>query len=112
MTYTKRSSLGEIQIVVDRWKQSGLSMVRFAKEENISPSTFYNWVRRTGAGEAGKLKNKPLPSRLIKLPKNSNESLSCTLEIATPKGYTVQVHGGASSSELEVLLRTVLSCLD
>ncbi len=107
MTYTQRKTIAEIQVVVERWKQSELPMVRFAEEEGLSPSTFYNWVQRT---KASKHNRKKPESRLLKLPTRPQESSACALEISTPSGHTIRIQSGASSSEIEMIVRTVLAC--
>ena len=100
----KRRSLEEIRSILDHWQRSGQSKTAFARAEGIPLSTLAQWFFRHRPTKARRSSH----GRIQKLASVSPATTG--LEIVLPQGHRVLVPAAASAAELEVVLRTVLTC--
>ena len=85
--------------LIQKWKQSGLGVGTFCKQESISEGRFYEVRKRIDAGVARQSKkksdNKPkfVPVEIKAAVNNlSEQKASGYLEIVTPTGYMIRIH--------------------
>lgn len=84
-----------------RWRASGLSCSRFAREHGLSPSTLYRWSQQSGVDAPG-------PGfaevRVV------GGFRVATLEVQHPGGCVVRVTGAVDEAQLTSVLRALSAC--
>ncbi len=100
----KRRSLEEIRSILERWERSGQPKSAFARAEGIPLSTLAQWFSRHRPTKARRSSH----GRLRKIASVSPATTG--LEIVLPQGHRVIVPAATSAAELEVVLRTLLTC--
>ena len=100
----RRRSSEEIRRILERLEHSGQSQSAFARAEGIPLSTLAQWLARSRAKNA-----RPSPHGRIR--KLASVTPSTTgVEIVLPQGHRVIVPAATSAAELEMVLKTVLTC--
>ena len=91
------------QMVIETWRNSGISVSKFCKAEGLSEGAFYNWRKRlSGIASQPSEPSEPSPSAFIKvaLPRNNH----AFLELELSSGSTLRIHSGADSKTLSTVL--------
>jgi transposase-like protein len=97
----RRLSDGERAKWVSRWRASGLSCDRFARDHGLSPSTLYRWLQHAGRAE---------PSAGFTEVRVVGAVVGASLEVQHPSGCVVRVSGAVDEAQLAAVLRTLSSC--
>ena len=93
---------GERAKLISRWRASGLSCGRFARDHGLSPSTLYRWAQLDkGTGE---------PASGFAEVRVVAAVGGATLEVAHPSGCVVRVSGAVDEAQLVSVLRALGSC--
>ena len=87
--------------LVARWRSSGLSCSRFAREHGLSPSTLYRWAR-----QSEDCRSTPgfTEVRVV------GAVQSARLEVQHPGGCVVRVTGAVDEAQLASVLRVLGAC--
>jgi hypothetical protein len=87
------------QMVIETWKNSGLSVSQFCKAEGLSEGAFYSWRKRlSGPNMQRKAPADPKPSAFIEvaMPKRGH----APLELLLSSGHTLRIHSTADNKTL------------
>lgn len=80
-----RRSKSEVLMLLEDYKNSGLTQVAFAKSRELPLSTFTNWLRRMGTNSSPRMGNSSrcdfLEAQIVKPPIEESEALSHDLEL-------------------------------
>lgn len=91
------------QMVIETWRDSGMSVSKFCKAEGLTEGTFYNWRKKLTDGQSQSNKQAVKnPSAFIRvaMPK-SNHAL---LELVLSSGNTLRISSGADNKTLSDVL--------
>lgn len=100
---TRRWSEGERAKWISRWRASGLSCDRFARQHGLSPSTLYRW-RHQVDDDAGEVARGFAEVHVV------GTVSRVALEVAHPSGCVVRVSGAVDEAQLTAVLRALGSC--
>lgn len=96
----------------DTWKQSGLSKIKFCKQNNISESALYTWLKKfnNSAITADKNSVQSTPIKFLQInniePNSGVSHRECVLEITMPSG--VSIRANTSQNNLSIFLQELL----
>jgi transposase-like protein len=85
----------QVQVAINEWQVSGLSKKAFCVQRDISPQTFYNWLKRRNETGSSGFSEVALPVR--------DEVNRC--EVIFPSGTRVLIQGEPSASWLREVVR-------
>ena len=94
-------SEGERAKWVSRWRASGQSCERFARQHGLSPSTLYRWSQRA---ERDKVTPRFAEVRVV------GAFGGTSIEVAHPSGCVVRVSGAVDEAQLTAVLRALSAC--
>ena len=92
------------EMVIETWRDSGMSVSKFCKAEGLTEGSFYNWRKKLIKGdesEAGKQKDLN-SSAFIELTMPGNNPVA--LELVLSSGSTLRIASGADSRTLIAVL--------
>jgi transposase-like protein len=99
------------QMVIETWRDSGLSVSQFCKAEGLSEGTFYSWRKRLSVHTVQrKAPAGPNPPAFIEvaMPKPalslSNGSDHVSLELLFSSGHTLRIRSAADNETLSNVL--------
>ena len=92
----------DAELVLDAWRQSGLSLSRFAKEHGLSRSRLLRW-RSVLKGRENSIRFHPVRVKAVEAQRED------TLELILGGGRRVSVRRGFDATFLETLVRVVES---
>ena len=95
-----RRSEAEVSEILDRLRDSGLSVSAFARRESIPVSTIHQWRRKPRKGVTA--------PRLRRV--NHTIAPLRVAEIVLVNGHRIRIPEGFSSPDVENLLRVVAAC--
>ena len=98
----KRLSEDERARWVARWRASGMSCARFAKEHGLAESTLYRWGQQCKAVAA--VRPGFAEVRVV------GAATRASLEVEHPSGCVVRVHGAVEEGQLAAVLRALGTC--
>ncbi|MCH8515965.1 MAG: hypothetical protein LAT68_06520 [Cyclobacteriaceae bacterium] len=87
----KQEKQQEMIELIERWRQSGKSVKGFCKQEGVSPSTLYYWLKKLN----GNPKDNPMPTKGF-VPFSLNESISQVIDppmlrVNLPSGVSIDI---------------------
>ena len=88
------------QMVIETWRDSGISVSKFCKAEGLSEGSFYNWRKKLAKGnkfEAAKQRER-ISSAFIEVSIPSEKSGG--LELVLASGNTLRISSGADKNTL------------
>lgn len=91
------------QMVIETWRNSGMSVTKFCKAEGLSEAAFYNWRKRLSSITSQPVEpSESNSSAFIKvaLPKNNH----ALLELEFSSGNILRIHSGADNKTLSIVL--------
>lgn len=91
------------KMVIETWRDSGLSVSKFCKAEGLSEGSFYNWRKKLTDGQLQTNKQAVKnPSAFIKVAiPRSNQAF---LELELSSGNTLRISSGADNKTLSSVL--------
>lgn len=110
--YNRRSK-DEWKSWVSRWRASGLSGTRFARQHGISDSALYRWAHvfeEEEEDEAQPERDVEFKPVRVRDTSASTTSTMGVMEIVTPSGWMVRVVGDIEADRLRAVLEVVGSC--
>ncbi|ALO36452.1 hypothetical protein CMT41_18160 [Colwellia sp. MT41] len=99
----KRQKTNHWQNIFEQHKNSGLSIMKFCRDNNVNTSTFYAWRKRL-SGETLAVK----PQQVI--PLVIHEQLftqSSMIKLTTPQGYQLEFESTLAHQTLAQLLKVL-----
>ena len=101
----KHKSSAEIAQILERRKQSGLSLQKFAVQEGIAFSTLQRWARkaRLAATRQGNARLVEVPNLL------PTPTAGAAYRLHFPRGYVLEVASGFAVQELRALAQVLQS---
>jgi len=95
------------QMVIETWRDSGMSISKFCKAEGLSEGTFYNWRKRLSGRHASRNRQGGSnPSAFVEV--SMPRSDCAALELVLCSGNTLRISSGADSKTLSDVI-SVLS---
>ena len=93
-------TIDEQKAFCNAWKQSGLSKIKFCKQNNISESALYTWLNKFNKNDAiAETNNKtilPASVKFLRINNHISDSGSCSkshaLEIIMPNGIVIKTN--------------------
>jgi len=94
------------QMVIETWRDSGMSISKFCKAEGLSEGTFYNWRKRLSGRHAQRDKQTDSsPSAFIEVAMPRSDH--APLELLLSSGHTLRISSTADNK----ILSNVISVL-
>ena len=90
----KQRSNENMRQLYDQWQSSGLSMKAFSKQHNITPTTFYYWVKKfnkENIATPGTVDKKGFSQLQVTGPLSSGEQKALTV-IVFPSGIRLELN--------------------
>jgi hypothetical protein len=87
------------QMVVETWRDSGMSISKFCKAEGLSEGTFYNWRKRLSGRHASQNEQADSSSSAfieVAMPRSNRAAL----ELVLCSGNTLRISSGADNKTL------------
>jgi hypothetical protein len=96
----------EMYLAIDIWKESGLSMKKFCKQENLAEGTFKYWqLKYNKTHKQSKPASTPFIPIDVSSQINSSIATNGTITIAYPNGIEVICPMGIGLEQLKTLIK-------
>lgn len=93
-TNKRRRTRQEVESLLGRYHQSGMTALAFSKAEAVAPSSLYKWLREQRA--------RPTAPVLVEVA--SPPGMGTVFSVRTPLGYRIEVPVGFPADALKRLL--------
>lgn len=90
----KRHSQAQMKEFYDRWQESGQSVKSFAIGQDISPTTFYYWVKKFGKISAVGFQHIVI----------NEDSTAAHVVVHFPSGVKVEIHTSVAACFIKTLI--------
>lgn len=103
----------KILAILERHRESGLTVSDFCTNEGIAPATFYNWKKKLRDNNEKRfipinVRNTPTVAPIANIntgrPENNQSSNECILEIGYPNGTLLRVKNDLGLLHLKALI--------
>jgi len=99
-----------------KWRASGLSAARFARQHGLNKSTLYRWVQLSGLegpesrGVALQAPTRRAPFTEVRVRGAGTSDEASVVEGVFPSGRVVRVRGAVDVAQLRQVLQAVQAC--